>query len=330
MNNDYLIHYGVLGMKWGIRRYQYEDGTRTPLGKRRERLETTGGSGRGLDDSYSNATLNTIKKRSTVSNPYDRPNAPGKGLDDSYSDRALSTLNNKSFAIKKGLDDDYSNETLSSMKRKGLDDNYSNETLSAIKKTGLDDKYSDDWLKVLNNAGINNVTTPRQLQEKVKNTNQTGKEYVSKALENNKVQSNNNTNNNKNNNNNNNSRNLDFENKMGNINDVYRIANATSSVFKQAKNLQQINNSNTISNNRVREKYSARKLKNMSDEDLEKAINRVQRENTYLSASNKYVGKGKEKSGELLDKLATIASIAGTGIAIYGAVSSIKNRNRNG
>ncbi len=35
----YLMHYGVKGMKWGVRRYQNADGTLTAKGKKRERKD---------------------------------------------------------------------------------------------------------------------------------------------------------------------------------------------------------------------------------------------------------------------------------------------------
>ena len=35
MDNYMLIHYGVKGMRWGVRRYQNKDGTLTAAGRRR-------------------------------------------------------------------------------------------------------------------------------------------------------------------------------------------------------------------------------------------------------------------------------------------------------
>lgn len=36
LSSDELMHYGVLGMKWGVSRYRNADGTLTPAGKKRD------------------------------------------------------------------------------------------------------------------------------------------------------------------------------------------------------------------------------------------------------------------------------------------------------
>lgn len=45
MNNYYLSHHGIKGQKWGVRRYQNEDGTLTEEGKKRKRRNIAIGVG---------------------------------------------------------------------------------------------------------------------------------------------------------------------------------------------------------------------------------------------------------------------------------------------
>ena len=47
MENNYLTHYGIKGMHWGVRRFQNPDGTRTAAGREREREMYGKGNGSG-------------------------------------------------------------------------------------------------------------------------------------------------------------------------------------------------------------------------------------------------------------------------------------------
>ena len=40
MESNSLSHYGIRGMRWGVRRYQNSDGTYTSIGKKRKQQET--------------------------------------------------------------------------------------------------------------------------------------------------------------------------------------------------------------------------------------------------------------------------------------------------
>lgn len=42
MQDEIIYHHGIKGMKWGIRRYQNEDGSLTPAGKKRRSLGVAG------------------------------------------------------------------------------------------------------------------------------------------------------------------------------------------------------------------------------------------------------------------------------------------------
>lgn len=63
--NEVLIHHGIKGQKWGIRRFQNEDGTRTAAGKARERngeqgsAPTASSQKKGLNDAQK-ATLKKV------------------------------------------------------------------------------------------------------------------------------------------------------------------------------------------------------------------------------------------------------------------------------
>ena len=87
MNNNELMHFGIKGMKWGVRRYQNKDGTRIGSRSRRKELQS---------EDYKTAKSLKKKKMSQMSNAELRKLNERQNLERTYKQM------NKSH-IKKGI-----------------------------------------------------------------------------------------------------------------------------------------------------------------------------------------------------------------------------------
>ena len=90
--SNYLAHHGILGMKWGIRRYQNEDGSLTSAGRERYGV----GAGGGINDISSSKgikrRLNDVDK-AIARNKYKRGKALAK-----VNEKAMNSSNAKNVS----------------------------------------------------------------------------------------------------------------------------------------------------------------------------------------------------------------------------------------
>lgn len=74
----YLSHHGILGMKWGIRRYQNEDGSLTPAGQRRRDRR---------DNRWVNRNANKIYKKTQKKSAKEMKEFTRNELNPKYADQ---------------------------------------------------------------------------------------------------------------------------------------------------------------------------------------------------------------------------------------------------
>lgn len=115
MDNNELQHWGIKGMKWGVRRYQNKDGTLTAAGKKRYKAE--------MDKLKAEEV--TLKNRAATNAKLAKLDTKRKSID----------------ALKKSADGISEPKRADQPRKKSIGDMSDDELIKAIRRAQLEDQY---------------------------------------------------------------------------------------------------------------------------------------------------------------------------------------------
>lgn len=167
-SDDYLEHHGILGQKWGIRRFQRPDGTRTAAGKERAKENSKASNEestkKGLSDKQKKALIIGASVVSTALIAYG-------GYKLATSPKGQAMINN---VLNRNKDTKISNIV------KATDFGGSNNAIKSVGKSISD--VSHEMVSSINKDGWDNGNPPRLTRDYARNCSQTSIAYIMNSV----------------------------------------------------------------------------------------------------------------------------------------------------